>query len=219
MKTPQTAFNFKKARPGIKAYLVETKQVYGGALNYRKKKRPFHKNRAVHLILRSRLLSGSRSLTKSNRSSWVQELLKTKAKKYQAKLYKFSVNSNHIHILIRFLSPESQSQFLRDVAGSLALKIKRAFKIPQAIRVWDQRPFTSLVKSKSFRFIQKYIERNHHEATGRWAYTPRPISELVKTLERLEKRFRDPPGGLGTKHPLLKTQRPKVSLTTFGSRL
>jgi len=74
----------------------------------------------------------------------VQQLLQVRAKKYQAKLYKVSVNSNHIHVLIRFLSPTSQSQFLRDV-----------------------------------------------EATGRWVYTPRPPSELVKTLDRLEKRFRD----------------------------
>jgi len=191
MKNQQTSFNFKKPRTGTKAYLVERKLVYGGALNYRKKKRPFRKNCAVHLILRSRLLSGSRSLTKSNRSLWVQQLLEARAKKYQAKLYKVSVNSNHIHVLIRFLSPTSQSQFLRDVTGSLALKIKRSFKIPQEVRVWDARPFTSIVKNKAFGFIQKYIEKNQHEATGRWVYTPRPPSELVKTLDRLEKRFRD----------------------------
>jgi len=145
----------------------------------------------------------SRSLTKSNRSLWVQQLLQVRAKKYQAKLYKVSVNSNHIHVLIRFLSPTSQSQFLRDVTGSLALKIKRSFKIPQEVRVWDARPFTSIVKNKAFGFIQKYIERNQHEATGRWVYTPRPPSELVKTLDRLEKRFREASCGLGTKAPLL----------------
>ena len=64
-------------RPGTKSYLIHQLKSYGGAINHRKYKRPFDSRKAVHLILRSRWLSGSRSLIKGNRRQWVEKILKT----------------------------------------------------------------------------------------------------------------------------------------------
>lgn len=175
-------------KSGTKAHLVETALVFGGALQYRKKKRPFRRNRATHLIFRSQLLSGSRSLLRANRQEWVKELLKKKAKKYHSRLYQFSVNSNHLHLLISFIDEDSQRDFLRDVAGSLALKIKKTFKIPQNIKVWDGRPFSRIIKPSAFPQIAQYIKKNIKEASGLWPYRARPISYIEKTLRRMEDR-------------------------------
>lgn len=188
MKNKQLSFSIKEKGPGkrsgTKARLILKSQVYGGSIQHRKYQRPYSKTQAAHVILRSRLLSGSRSLLKANRSKWTEELIRNKARKYQAKLYTFSVNSNHLHLLMKFPSQESQSFFLRDLAGSLALKIKKTFKIARSIKVWDARPFSSIVRS--YPKIKAYIEKNKNEATGLWPYQKRPISYLEKALKKIE---------------------------------
>lgn len=180
----QLSLPLKQVRPGTKAYLVEKKLVYGGALNYRKKKRPFRKNRAVHLVLRSRLLGGSRALSRQRRQSVVEKLLFKKSKKYGAKIYRHSINSNHIHILIRFGSSLAQANFLRDFSGTLALWIRRQFHLKK--KVWDARPYSSVVRSNAFLKIAAYIERNRKESSGAWAYESRPVSVIERILKRIE---------------------------------
>ncbi len=182
----QISFDTNQHRTGTKAHMIEQQGVYGGALNYRKKKRPFRKNKAVHLILRSGQLTGSRSLLKNGRQKKIGKLLQDKAKQHGAKLYKYSVNSNHIHALIRFATRDLQTAFLRDLSGTMAKRIKRAFNIKE---LWDARPFTRIVRSKSFKAIESYIEKNQKEADGTWAYRPRPLSELEKFLNKFEARF------------------------------
>ncbi len=120
------------------------------------------------------------------RQKKIAKLLEDKAKQHGAKLYKYSVNSNHIHALIRFATRELQTAFLRDLTGTMAKRIKRAFKLKQ---LWDARPFTRIVKSRVFKAIEAYIEKNQKEADGTWAYRPRPLSELEKFLNKFEARF------------------------------
>lgn len=189
MNSKQLKFKMKSPhKSGTKAHLVETGLVFGGALNYRKMKRPFRRNKATHLIFRSRLLSGSRSLLKANRRQWVKDLFQEKAKKYHSKIYQFSVNSNHLHLLIAFTDEISQANFLRDVSGTLALKIKKTFRIPAHIKVWDARPFSRIVNAKAFPVISRYIERNTKEASGLWGYKERPLSYLEKVLGKFNVR-------------------------------
>ncbi len=172
------------SRTGTKANLILKKGVYGGQVEHRKFARPFSATKAVHIIFRSRLLSGARSLLRANRKEWTEEILKQKTRHYGAKLYSFSVNSNHIHLLMKFPTPQSQSRFLRDATGSLALKIKTTFKISKNTKVWDARPFSSLVKC--FPRIKAYIEKNKNEATGLWPYKKRTISYLSQVLGKID---------------------------------
>ncbi len=193
MNSKQLRFKIKSAhKSGAKAHLVPAGLVFGGALNYRKKKRPFRRGKAVHLIFRSKLLSGSRSLLKANRQKWVKDLIHDKAFKYRSKLYQFSVNSNHLHLLVSFSDEHAQKNFLREVAGILALRIKKTFKIPSNVRVWDGRPFSRIIKTKAFPIIYRYIERNTKEASGLWAYQERPLSYLEKAIGKFEKKSRLP---------------------------
>jgi REP element-mobilizing transposase RayT len=170
-KSPkQLSFSSKESgpgrRPGTKAHLIFKLGAFGGAIKHRKFKRPFEAKKAVHVIFRSRLLSGSRSLLRSNRKKWTEQLVKIKTQRHHVKLYHFSVNSNHIHMLLRFPTIEAQRAFLRDFSGSMALKIKQTFQISKSIRVWDERPFTKIVHA--FKVIKKYIDKNRikHSAFG-----------------------------------------------------
>ena len=178
----------KRYRNGTLANLVDRGLGYGGAMKYRKMKRPFNSKKAAHIVLRSRLLCGARSLLKSNRKAWVESLIRAKATAHQASLYKISVNSNHLHLLMKFRTAKDQACFLRDLTGTLALKIKKTFKIAKNIKVWDARPFSRLISPRSYPSILRYIEKNRNEAAGIWAYTPRPLSALVKTLEKFGER-------------------------------
>lgn len=180
----QLQLPIKQVRPGTKAYLVEKKLVFGGALNYRKKKRPFRKNRAVHVIFRSQSLGGTRTLNRQTRKSFIESLLRKKSFRYGARLFRFSINSNHIHVLIRFGSRRAQANFLRDFAGSLALWIRRQFLLKK--KIWDARPFTSVVGAKAFLKIVAYIEKNRKESSGAWAYERRPVSAMERILARIE---------------------------------
>ncbi len=187
MKRPkQLSFLDEKThRPGTKARLIQRGLGFGGALNYRKKPRPFDKRKSIHLILRSPQLSGARSLLKSNRRTWIETLILQKVQKYQAKLYRLSVNSNHIHLLMRFEDARGQSDFLRDLAGCLALKIRKTFRMGKENKIWEGRPFSRLVSRGAFTAIMRYIEKNQLESLGLCAYTARPISELNRSLENL----------------------------------
>jgi REP element-mobilizing transposase RayT len=177
-------FDEKPHRAGTKARLIQRGLGFGGEIRYRKKKRPFSLTKPTHIVLHSSLLSGSRSLLKSNRKAWVDNLIQEKAAKYEAKLYKFSVNSNHLHLLLKFTSEIQQANFLRDLAGSMAHKIKRAFKLPKEVKVWSERPFSKVLTKGAYPWVVKYIERNQHETTGFWESKPRPISELIRALEK-----------------------------------
>jgi putative transposase len=177
-------------REGTKARLIQRGLGYGGSIRYRKIQRPFSSKGCTHLILRSRLLEGNRSLTRYGRKQWVEKLLQLKAKKYHASLYQFSVNSNHLHLLIKFKTAQLQAQFLRDFSGSLALKIKKTFRISKAVKVWDERPFSRLVKGKAFPFVAQYILKNRNEAAGIWSFTQRPLSALTRALEKLNHRHK-----------------------------
>jgi REP element-mobilizing transposase RayT len=190
-KPKQLSFSSKEfsatgpgCRPGTKTHLIFKQGAFGGSIRHRKYKRPFEAKKAVHVIFRSRLLSGTRSLLRSNRKKWTEELVKNKTQHHLVKLYHFSINSNHIHMLLKFPTADAQRAFLRDFTGSLALKIKKTFQISQSIRVWDERPFTKLVRA--FKVIKNYIEKNRNESLGLWPYQKRPISYLDKVLMQLE---------------------------------
>jgi REP element-mobilizing transposase RayT len=187
-------FDEKPHRAGTKARLIQRGLGFGGEIRYRKRARPFSPTKPTHIVFHSNILSGSRSLLKSNRKAWVENLVQKKGETYKAKLYKFSVNSNHIHLLIKFTSETLQANFLRDLAGTLAHKIKRTFKLPKEVKVWSERPFSKILTKGAFPWVVKYIERNQNEAAGFWVYTPRPISELIKALEKFASKSKPQKG-------------------------
>ena len=103
----------------------------------------------------------------------MERLLAKHKKRFGLRIYKYSINSNHIHLAVRAYRREDLQNFLRAFAGELALKILK--KAGLRGKFWDLLAFTRLVEwGKSFKSLLDYVETNQKEAEGLIVYRPRP---------------------------------------------
>jgi len=75
---------------------------------------------AEHVILRARY---SVLRLKKNKSL-ISGLLFEGAEKFQVKVYNNSLNSNHIHLLLKARSQKNLNNFLRFLAGQIAYQLR-----------------------------------------------------------------------------------------------
>ncbi len=190
MKLQQKSF-FKEARKSTLRWWVEKQFVYGGSLNYRKVERPFDSKKLVHVVLKARL-GKAIWFTRSEKS--IAQLLKQAAFRYNLKVKSFSIQKDHIHLLVypkSFLSPlkarKNFQNFLRFFSAEMGRKYKRIMRIlglHQTRNLWVSRPVTRLVSwgKKSLKAILKYIQKNTLEALGFIEYSSRnhKINQFLK---------------------------------------
>lgn len=177
----------KKAKQLI-MFPNHTKKFFGGALLYkkRKSKRPLSKKDAVHLVLRSEWAVGCNSfLTKRNHYP-IKKILVRFSKKFGVRIYQQSINSNHVHLLLRITNRTLYAAFIKAVAGQIASQVmdNQSFKAftDRHRRVdpgdesgfWQFRPFSRIVNwGKDFKSTVGYLKQNILEAFGFVNYKPR----------------------------------------------
>lgn len=188
---------FKPARSKTLRWWVENQLVYGGALNYRKVQRPFDSKKLVHVVFKARL-GKSTWFTKSERS--IVQLLETSACRYQQKIKKFSIQKDHIHLLVYpagafhpVQAKENFQNFLRFVSCEMGRRHKGLMKrlgLKSSRSLWLHRPFTRLVSwgRKSLLAAIKYIEKNTLEIMGLIEYTPRK-HQLARFLKKFSQEW------------------------------
>ncbi|NBX70073.1 MAG: hypothetical protein EBR01_14080 [Proteobacteria bacterium] len=71
---------------------------------------------AVHLVLRARLPV----LRLKKNKALVSQVVFETARKFQVKIYNNSLNSNHIHLLVKAPTQKSLHDFLRVLTGQIA---------------------------------------------------------------------------------------------------
>lgn len=158
-------------RKGSLAYQITKKQIYGGSLTYRKLERPLSTNKAIHTVLRMNDIAYKKSGGFRNEAAFVNKKILTYAEKFNIKLYKHSINSNHIHIICKLNDKKDLGRFLRALSGALGLYFSIKFKIKG---LWQGRPFTRLITwGREFKAVCKYIFKNFKEVVGFVSYTPR----------------------------------------------
>lgn len=148
--------------------------VHGGehSVGKRKTQRPISTKKPMHIVMRSTRASGAISLRGSGQRGMVESLLMKYKRRFSIKIYKYSINSNHIHLAVRAYKRENLQNFLRAFAGELALQLLRKFKLKG--KFWDLLAFSRLVEwGKSFRNLIEYVVMNQKEAVGLIAYRPR----------------------------------------------
>lgn len=130
--------------------LKQARDGFGGAKTrtaHPTKARPFARNAPVHVVLRSEMAQGSRSLWNFDRG--IQKLVNEEAVKVGARVMGYANSGNHIHLLMRFRSPKGQRSFLRAIGGLIARLVlgakKTAKKLKDGESFWAGRPFTRLV--------------------------------------------------------------------------
>ncbi len=133
----------------------------GGSLkNTRKGKRTLSSKRPVHLVLKS-----SKSTLFKNRD-FIQKTMNRQAKTFNHRIYTWSIQKNHIHVLIRFHNRASYIKFIRSFTGLIARKLGRG--------LWKWRPFTKVLSwGREMWNVNNYIFRNEMEVFEIWKYKPR----------------------------------------------
>lgn len=171
---------------------------FGGALLAGKRKtlRPLSSKDATHLVMRSARARGKDSFLASRNRAAITLLILRFAKKIGVRIYQLSVNSNHIHLLLKISNRTLYKAFIKAVCGKIASQVMsgRSFKNfcesknersdairgygPDARKIktgfWEFRPFSRVVNwGNDFKTCSEYLKQNVLEALGFKAYRPR----------------------------------------------
>jgi len=131
-----------------------------------------------HLVLKSRLPI----LRLKHNKALVSHLLFKTSARFKIKIYHNSLNSNHIHLLVKADSPKDLNDIVRVFAGQVAQRITGAVRgRKNRISFWIKPVWKRLVHwGRDFLNLQNYIFRNQLEALGRIPYLPRrPVPRVI----------------------------------------
>ena len=167
----------RKAQQLLLSDEFKTSSEHGGEYSRgrRKSRRPVTTKDAMHLTLRSSYAVGKRSFHQKEIAVFIKSLLQASAKRYGIRIYSYSINPNHLHVLLRAKTKGGFKAFLRNLAGKIAQKATGAKKGNAfGKRFFDQLAFTPIVKfGRDFKGVAKYILQNIQETLGLIAYQPR----------------------------------------------
>ena len=133
---------------------------------------------AVHLVLRARLPV----LRLKKNKTLISQLLSETAEKFQVKIYNNSLNSNHIHLLVKASNPKSFQDFLRVLTGQIAQRITGAVRgNKNKLSFWLKPAWKRIVHwGRDFLNLHRYIYQNQLETLGLIPYHPRKRQPLLK---------------------------------------
>jgi REP element-mobilizing transposase RayT len=105
----------------------------------------------------------------------IRQLLKQLGHRYQVTVYEHSVNSNHLHLVVRAKTRKGFQDFLRVFSGQVAQKITKTFKgISLKTSFWEFPPFTRILEwGRAFLTARQYILQNQLETDSVIPYQPR----------------------------------------------
>jgi REP element-mobilizing transposase RayT len=153
-----------------KAFQHLSRDDHGGdtRTGLRKEARPLDPKRPLHLVLRSEVARGDRSMqAHSKRVHFIENTLYSQAKKYRIKIHRFSNNGNHLHILLSFKTKPEFQNFLRVFAGKIAQRILNAQRGAKSqIKFWSKLAYTRVVAlgRRAFFNAYNYVMFNEAEA-------------------------------------------------------
>ena len=162
------------------------KLVHGGehSVGKRKTRRPISTKKPLHVVLRSGRAKGKLCLRGSGNNQLTEQMIKRYSKMFYIRIYKYSINSNHIHMALRTRSREALQNFLRALAGNLAVKILKAHG--ESGKFWDLLAFSRIAEwGNGFRTLIAYVIQNQLEAIGAVAYKVRKSKSRLAISRKL----------------------------------
>jgi REP element-mobilizing transposase RayT len=171
---------------------------HGGVLTLkrRKSKRPLDIKRAVHVVLRSDLAVGKRSLKRNEKL--VERVFDRFSRRFRIRVYQKAVCGNHIHCLVKAKTRKELQNFFRVLAGQIAQEILRRFPLQKfekkafrgGTHPKNQKTFWSLLLysrlvgwGRDFGNVSRYVIQNVLETMGIIPYQERKsrFSERVES--------------------------------------
>ena len=145
-----------------------------------KEKRPISIKNTMHLVMRSLLAVGPRSLLRQDKE--IREILKIQAHHFGVKVYRQANGGNHLHLVVLPRTRRAFNGFIRSISGLIARLILKAERgDPKSVQFWEKRPFTRIVEwGRDFKGVCQYLLQNTLEAMGFIPYQPRKIRYKAK---------------------------------------
>ena len=178
---------------------ASNRRVFGGSLlrGRRKTLRPLSRKEALHFVLRSHYGRGTNSFRSPRNLQAIDRILSKAAQKYGVRLYRRSIQSNHIHLILRIQNRLLYRSFISVISGRIAQHVMRGLSFKEFLRTlpssgegalaphpipapqkgqafWEYRPFHRILNwGRDFKIACGYVVQNTLEALGFVPYRPR----------------------------------------------
>lgn len=167
----------KRKGQNLELFKNQIPRQFGGMLlkGNAKTARPLSTKHAIHLVLKSKLATGSRSFLAARNSKRIDTILRRTAKSKGIRLYRLVNVGNHLHLVMRLdratplAGRRAFCSFIRAVTGLIARQVMGAERNRgQGIKFWQARPFTRLVSwGRDFNTLSRYMLKNESQAQSR----------------------------------------------------
>jgi len=152
--------------PTLKANLE-----HGGSHPKAKRKtvRSIDPKRSHHVVLRA---SENTLLLRSNKY-FIKLLLQKLSQRFKVRIYQYSINSNHCHLLVKPQRREGLQNFLRSFTGLVARRVTGARRgSPYSKRFWLGLAYSRVVSwGRAFLVARNYVFKNEMESLGLIPYS------------------------------------------------
>lgn len=142
---------------------LHPRTVHGGeaALGRRKTSRPWNPKAPVHLVLKSSRARGAWSLLHRKHKSKIQAMIYRYAERFQVRVYRATNVGNHLHLLVKAEERKQLADFLRVLAGRVAVTVSGAKKGVKRIgKFWDFLTFSRLVNwGRDFFSVREQLQQ------------------------------------------------------------
>ena len=134
--------------------------------------RPLSTRDPLHLVFKVRPGELKKGLRNPATHTLVHRLLKKYSKRFYVKVEQFSVNSDHIHLLVRCSKRSFFHSFFRVFAGQIAQHATHTFRVKREGKsFWKARPWSRVIKGyKAYVLVRAYVKLNALEASGKVPY-------------------------------------------------
>lgn len=165
----------KSAARNLELFKIRTTRQFGGSLlkGHAKVRRPLATKNAIHLVLKSQLACGARSLLNPRNAAAVERIVRKHAGQSGVRVYHYVNVGNHLHLVIRLGRQTSYRRFIRSITGLIARQVLRAERgRARGLKFWQARPFTRIVSwGRDYVRLRGYMEKNRTEALPAWGFT------------------------------------------------
>jgi putative transposase len=141
----------------LKLFHIPQEVIFGGSLleGKQKSRRPLSTKCAIKTEIRGDVTQCGTFRAYPRR---ITAMINRYAKKFNVRVYEFSFNSNHLHLLIKIRQIKDFARFMRVLCGAMALE----FNVK-----WYHRPYTRLIKwGRDFKIAHNYVIKNQLESAG-----------------------------------------------------
>ena len=156
--------------------MLEPRLSHGGepSIHKRKTARPFAPKAPVHLVLRSARAKGVWSLLHRKNKAKITSMIYVYADRFKVHVYRAANVGNHIHLLVKAEDRKNLADFLRVLAGRIAVIVTGAQKAgyfkgvfhkgKKIGKFWDYLYWSRLVNwGADFYQVRKYVLANELE--------------------------------------------------------